>query len=91
MSKALLAADLYKNALNAGTKAGAAELVDHLFSTLKTMLKKTKRVYISGFGTFKVINRKARKARNPRTGETIRVPARRDIKFRASDSVKKYI
>jgi len=42
------------------------------------------RVAISGFGTFKTVDRAARKARNPRTGEEIDVPAKTVPRFKAS-------
>jgi len=45
-------------------------------------------VQITGFGTFEVRDRAARKARNPQTGEEIDVPARRSPAFRAGKSLK---
>lgn len=53
---------------------------------MKSSLKKGKRVTFSGFGSLEVISRKARKGRNPKTGETIKIPKKRKIKFNPSRS-----
>jgi DNA-binding protein HU-beta len=45
-------------------------------------------VAISGFGTFKVKQTKARQGRNPKTGETIQIPAKKKVAFRASKELK---
>jgi len=47
-------------------------------------LKTTGNVQLVGFGSFNVKERKARKGRNPRTGETIDIPASRTVKFKPS-------
>ena len=54
-------------------------------------LKRGERVALVGFGTFSVAKRKARTARNPRTGETINVPARKAPKFKAGRELKKAV
>ncbi|KPJ72293.1 hypothetical protein AMJ52_06790 [candidate division TA06 bacterium DG_78] len=54
-------------------------------------LKRGDRVALVGFGTFSVAKRKARTARNPRTGETIQVPAKRAPKFKAGRELKKAV
>lgn len=45
------------------------------------VLKKKDKVTLVGFGTFSVANRKARKGRNPQTGETIKIKAKKVVKF----------
>lgn len=55
---------------------------------IKSSLKKGKRVTFSGFGSFEIKSRKARKGRNPRTGETISVPKKKTVKFTPSKSLK---
>jgi DNA-binding protein HU-beta len=45
-------------------------------------MKNGEKVTISGFGSFRVIDRAAQKGRNPQTGQTITIPARRVVKFR---------
>ncbi len=54
-------------------------------------LRRGDRVALVGFGTFSVAKRKARIARNPRTGESINVPARKAPKFKAGRELKKAI
>lgn len=70
------------------TKKEAQEMVDTLLDTIKGSLKKKEDVAISGFGTFKVKQTKARMGRNPKTGETIQIPAKKKIAFRASKDLK---
>ena len=43
---------------------------------------------ISGFGSFKVVQRKARKGRNPRTGEALQIPASKAVKFTPGKTLK---
>ncbi len=59
--------------------------------SVTTALKKGDRVALVGFGTFSVTKRKARTARNPRTGEPIHVPARKAPKFKAGRDLKKAV
>ncbi|MGB3342206.1 MAG: HU family DNA-binding protein [bacterium] len=59
--------------------------------SVTTALKKGDRVALVGFGTFSVTKRKARTARNPRTGEAIHVPARKAPKFKAGRDLKKAV
>ena len=70
------------------TKKQAQEIVEMLWGTIKDSLKKREDVAISGFGTFKVKQTKARQGRNPKTGETIQIPAKKKIAFRASKELK---
>ena len=59
-----------------GTKRIAKEAVECVFATITKNLKKKKKVKMIGFGTFKVSKRKARKGRNPHTGESIKIKAK---------------
>ena len=63
------------------TKKEAQAAVDCVFSTIAKALKKEDTVTLVGFGTFKVGQRKARKGRNPQTGEEIKIKARKVAKF----------
>ena len=65
------------------TKKEAKAAVDCIFDTITKSLKKRKPepVTLVGFGTFKVSKRKARKGRNPRTGEEIKIKAKKVPKF----------
>ena len=64
-------------------KKDAAGLVNALFETIKEALKAGESVNITGFGSFKVVQRAAREGRNPATGELIKVPARKVVRFKA--------
>ena len=55
--------------------------------TLYDTLKQGDSIRLPGIGTFKVVERAARMGRNPRTGEQISIPARRQVKFTASKSL----
>ena len=63
------------------TKKEAKAAVNCVLSTITKVLKKKQRVTLIGFGTFKVDKRKARKGRNPRTGEPIKIKAKKVPKF----------
>jgi DNA-binding protein HU-beta len=56
--------------------------------SVKKELKKGGSVNLVGFGSFKVVNRPARDARNPRTGEKIKIPARKAPVFRPGKGLK---
>ena len=70
------------------TKKEAQAAVDCVFSTITKALKKKDTVTLIGFGTFKVEKRKARKGRNPRTGEAIKIKAKRVPKFVPGKALK---
>jgi DNA-binding protein HU-beta len=70
------------------TKKQAQEAVDCVFSTISKALKKKQSVTLVGFGTFKVHRRKARKGRNPQTGETIKLKAKNVPKFVPGKALK---
>jgi nucleoid DNA-binding protein len=71
-----------------GTKKEAQAAVDSVFSSITKALKKGDAVTLVGFGTFKVTKRKARKGRNPQTGEEIKIKASKAPKFTAGKSLK---
>ncbi|MCP2520144.1 HU family DNA-binding protein [SCandidatus Aminicenantes bacterium Aminicenantia_JdfR_composite] len=74
-----------KMAKNSGITARQAEkTLNSFLLVVEEALKRGEQVKIVGFGTFYVANRKARKGRNPRTGEEIKIPEKRVIKFRPS-------
>ncbi|MBW2195990.1 MAG: HU family DNA-binding protein, partial [Deltaproteobacteria bacterium] len=57
----------------------------------KALKKKEARVTLVGFGTFQKIRRKARKGRNPQTGEPIKIKASNSVKFKAGKGLKEAI
>jgi len=70
------------------TKKEAKAAVDCILSTITKTLKKKKTVTLVGFGTFKVNKLKARKGRNPQTGEVIKIKAKKVPKFVAGKALK---
>jgi len=70
------------------TKVQAEQIVDKVFDSIVASLKKGEEVSIAGLGIFSVKARAARDARNPRTGETVKVPAMNVPKFRAAKALK---
>ena len=73
------------------TKKEAQEAVDCIFSKITESLKKGEPVQISGFGSFKVSKRQARKGRNPQTGAEIQIEARMVPKFVAGKALKEAV
>ena len=71
-----------------GTKVQAEEVVDGLFGAIVDSLKKGNEVSIAGFGIFSVKGRAARMARNPKTGEQVKVAAKKVPKFRPAKALK---
>ena len=71
-----------------GTKVQAEQAVEKVVESIIETLKKGEEVSIAGIGIFSVKMRAAREARNPRTGETIQVPAMKVPKFRAAKALK---
>jgi len=63
-------------------------IVDRIFSIIKNKLLDGDRIHIVGFGTLEVVKRKARRGRNPATGEAIELPAKRALVFRPSRAIK---
>ena len=70
------------------TKKDAQMAVDCILSSIRAALKKGDTVSLVGFGTFKVVKRKARKGRNPQTGEEMTIKASRAPKFVPGKALK---
>jgi DNA-binding protein HU-beta len=73
------------------TKKEAQETVDCMISSITKALKKGEDVALAGFGSFKVVKRKARKGRNPYTGEEIKIKATKAAKFTAAKALKEAV
>lgn len=71
-----------------GNEKDAQAVVDCILTTITKALKKKDTVRLSGFGTFKVQRRKARKGRNPQTGEEIKIKAKNVPKFIPGKALK---
>jgi nucleoid DNA-binding protein len=70
------------------TKADATELVDVTFEEIMRGLAQHGTLMISGFGRFRVLDKGARRGRNPKTGEPILIAARQVVTFSASNVLK---
>ena len=66
----------------------AEAAVNSIILNIGDALKKGDMVPLTGFGTFKVTERKARTARNPRTAESLEIKAKNVIKFTAGEKLK---
>jgi len=73
------------------SKAQAATAVDTFTSTISTSLKKGDKVTLVGFGTWSVSKRAARSGRNPQTGKTIKIAAKKVAKFKAGAGLAKTV
>jgi len=69
------------------TISAARDEVSWFFDTISSSLEKGDEVRIHGFGAFKTAQRAARVGRNPRTGESVKVPARRVVRFSPSTTL----
>ncbi len=86
MNKQDVIAKLVKD--TGSTKVAAGAALDSLLDTITKALKKGDSVAFVGFGTFKTSVRKARTARNPRTGAAIKIAKRRVPRFVAGKALK---
>ncbi len=71
------------------SKRAAGDAVDATFGNLARSIRKDKRAQVPGFGTFTVRSRKARKGRNPQTGDVIRIKASKTVGFKPAPDLKK--
>jgi DNA-binding protein HU-beta len=73
------------------TKNDVAVTVDTFLDSIKSAMENGNNIEIRGFGAFKIKERKARKARNPRTGEEVPVPSRKVPVFKPSNEFKNVV
>ena len=71
------------------SKKEAQDIVENLFDTMKQTFVEGESIKISGFGTFNVRKKLARRGRNPKTGQDLEITPRRVITFRVSNQLKK--
>ena len=93
MSKTITKLDLV-NHLNEKlglNKVESKELVEAFFDEIKKSLINNEEVKISGFGNFKILDKKERPGRNPKTGEPAIISARRVVTFKAGQKLRKKI
>ena len=70
------------------TKVQTEAALDALVAVLSDAMKKGEHVSLTGFGSFKVVQRAARKGRNPRTGKEIQIKASKAVKFTPAKALK---
>jgi len=74
------------------TKVAAGDALDSFFTNVtKALKKKDGKVTLVGFGTFEKVRRKARKGRNPQTGEAIKIKASNSVKFKPGKKLKEAV
>lgn len=73
------------------TKSAAYDSVNATFNLIRDSLVRGEKVVISGFGTFLIRSRAARRGRNPQTGETIQIPHKKTPGFAAGKTLKRQI
>lgn len=71
------------------SKSEAAALIDSFFDIVKDKLAAGEVVKLSGFGSFRVRQKRPRRGRNPQTGETLVIEGRRVVSFRASPVLRR--
>ena len=80
--------------IQAGTgssKQAAKRTLKAVLDSVVLSLKRNKKVGLYGFGTFEVVKRRARKGRNPATGEAVKIKASKGVRFRAGRMLKRGI
>jgi nucleoid DNA-binding protein len=70
------------------SKAHAEKVVNAVIDSVKSLVKKHKSLQLIGFGTFKVVNRKARKGINPKTGKAIQIKASKSVRLSPGKAFK---
>lgn len=70
------------------SKKEAQDIIEILFNTMKQTFAEGESIKISGFGTFNVRRKMARRGRNPRTGEDLEITPRKVITFKPSNHLK---
>jgi DNA-binding protein HU-beta len=70
------------------TRKQAAIAIEIFLGVIKKTLKKRDKIFISGFGTFSIVKRKARRGRNPKMVETIRIATKFTPRFKPARAFK---
>jgi DNA-binding protein HU-beta len=80
MNKGELIADIAESAEL--TKVAAGKALDRVLAHMAGAMERGERVALSGFGSFRVVERAEQKGRNPQTGKALKIPAHNVVKFR---------
>ena len=89
MTKADLVAQVSKK--TGLTAKASKEVVNAVFGSISDAMKRGEKVVVTGFGTFMVRRRAARKGRNPQTGAVIQIPSTKTPGFTAGKSLKRLV
>ncbi len=73
------------------SKVQATEALNSALTSIRKALKKGDKVTLVGFGTFSITKRAARTGRNPQTGESIKIKAKKIVKFKAGKELAEYV
>lgn len=86
MNKALTKADIVESIYEKTerNRTEVKQIIENLFVIMKQSIKRDHSLLISGFGKFEAYEKNARKGRNPQTAESITLPSRKVVVFRAS-------
>ena len=82
MTKADLAERVYEKV--GLSRKDAVEMIETLFSSMKSIISEGESIKITGFGTFLVRKKRSRRGRNPKTGEDMEITARKVVTFKPS-------
>lgn len=86
MNKSQLISAVAENV--AMSKSEVKKVVDSLFAVAEQQLLQGEKIVLSGFGVFSVSIARERVGRNPRTGEQVKIPPRRSVRFRSSMDIE---
>ena len=89
MNKAELVAKISQD--NDLSKAAAEKILKSVIEGIESALKNGDSLTLVGFGTFSVVDRATRNGRNPQTGASIQIPAKKVVKFKAGKSLNESI
>lgn len=73
------------------TKKDASQALDAIFKVIEESLSQGEDITLVGFGAFKVSKREERNGRNPRTGDSMTIPAMKVVKFSAGKGLKEAV
>ncbi|KXK00010.1 MAG: nucleoid DNA-binding protein [Acidobacteria bacterium OLB17] len=73
------------------TKKDAEQLVEIIFDSITASLNRGEKIELRGFGSFRVRERNSRQGRNPKTGATVNIPAKRVAYFKPGKELKELI
>ena len=88
MTKAELIEKVHKDVARHLKKKDTTAIIESVFEQLHKSIRKEKRFTYPGFGTFNIQKRKARKGRNPSTGQEIVIPATKTVTFKPAPNFK---